>query len=54
VLPILLPALTGNSKEKKLAYFYQFKDNNIYNFDFTDTFIEELIEKACVLEVSTA
>jgi hypothetical protein len=37
----------------KYAFFYQFKDNYIYNFDYSDTFIEELVEKAYVLEITS-
>jgi len=45
VLPILL-------NPSKLAFFYQFKDNHIYNFDFRDTFIEEIALNAYVLEIA--
>jgi hypothetical protein len=36
---------------KKFAFFYHFKDNHIYNFDFENTFIEELIDNGCILEM---
>ena len=47
VLPIIFPTASPT-----LAYFFQFKDNHIYNFEYSDTFIEELIEKGYILEVS--
>ena len=37
--------------DKKLAFFYQFKDNHIYNFDYEGTFIDELMENGCILEM---
>jgi len=37
-----------------LAYFYQFKDNHIYSFGYSDTFVAELVEYACILEVTSA
>lgn len=36
---------------QKLAFFYQFKDNHIYNFDYDGTFIDELMENGCILEM---
>lgn len=36
----------------KMAFFYQFKDNHIYSFDFQSTFIEEMIANGCILEMS--
>lgn len=37
--------------QQKLAFFYQFKDNHIYNFDFEGTFIDEIMENKCILEM---
>jgi len=37
---------------EELAYFYQFKDNYIYNFKYSGTFIEEVIDYQCVLELT--
>lgn len=36
---------------QKLAFFYQFKDNHIYNFDYDGTFIDEMMENKCILEM---
>jgi hypothetical protein len=36
---------------QKLAFFYQFKDNHIYNFDYDGTFIDELMDNGCILEM---
>ena len=36
---------------QKLAFFYQFKDNHIYNFDYEGTFIDEIMENKCILEM---
>ena len=36
----------------KMASFYQFKDNHIYNFEYENTFIGELVEMGCVLELA--
>lgn len=38
-------------QNKKLAFFYQFKDNHIYNFEYDGTFIDELMENGCILEM---
>jgi hypothetical protein len=46
VLPILLVP------ESQQAYFYLFKDNHIYNFDCKDTFVQEIIETGCIMEIS--
>lgn len=35
-----------------MAFFYQFKDNNIYNFEFEGTFIDEIMDNKCILELS--
>lgn len=37
--------------ERKLAFFFQFKDNFIYNFEYDGTFIDEIMENKCILEV---
>jgi hypothetical protein len=37
--------------EHKKAFFYQFKDNHIYNFDYEGTFIEEILDNGCILEM---
>ena len=37
--------------DRKLAFFYQFKDNHIYNFDYEGTFIDELMDNGCILEM---
>lgn len=37
--------------ESKLAFFYQFKDNHIYNFDYEGTFIDEIMDNKCILEM---
>jgi len=37
---------------QKLAFFFQFKDNHIYNFEYEGTFIEELLDNGCILEMS--
>ena len=37
--------------DRKMAFFYQFKDNHIYNFDYEGTFIDELMDNGCVLEM---
>ena len=36
---------------QKLAFFYLFKDNHIYNFDYDGTFIDELMDNGCILEM---
>ena len=36
---------------QKQAFFYQFKDNHIYNFDYDGTFIDELMDNGCILEM---
>lgn len=36
---------------QKLAFFYQFKDNHIYSFEFEGTFIQEMIDNGCILEM---
>jgi hypothetical protein len=36
---------------QRQAYFYQFKDNHIYNFEYEGTFIEELLDNGCILEM---
>lgn len=36
---------------QKLAFFYQFKDNIIYSFDYECTFIQEMIDNGCILEM---
>ena len=36
---------------QKLAFFYQFKDNHIYNFEYEGTFIDELMDNGCILEM---
>lgn len=35
-----------------MGFFYSFKDNNIYNFDFEGTFIEEILDNKCILEMA--
>jgi len=35
-----------------VASFFQFKDNHIYNFAYQNTFIGELVDMACVLELA--
>jgi len=37
--------------QQKLAFFYQFKDNHIYNFEYEGTFIDELMDNGCILEM---
>ena len=37
--------------KQQLAFFYQFKDNHIYNFEYEGTFIEELLDNRCILEM---
>jgi len=37
-----------------VASFFQFKDNHIYNFAYQNTFIGELVDMACVLELACA
>jgi hypothetical protein len=34
-----------------MGFFYSFRDNNIYNFDFEGTFIEEILDNKCILEM---
>jgi len=46
ILPIII------DPRKKSAYFYQFKDNHIYNFSYQETFIGELVDYACILELA--
>jgi hypothetical protein len=36
---------------QKQAFFYQFKDNIIYSFDYEATFIQEMIDNGCILEM---
>ena len=45
VLPILV------LEQEKLGFFYQFKDNHIYSFDFEGTFVDELLDNGCILEM---
>ena len=47
----VLPILVGKTP---YAYFYQFKDNHIYSFAYRDTFVKELVDYACILEVTAA
>jgi len=42
---------TSRYSTQKLAFFYQFKDNFIYNFDYEGTFIEEIMDNGCILEM---
>lgn len=35
-----------------MASFFQFKDNHIYNFKYQNTFIGELVDMACILELA--
>jgi hypothetical protein len=42
---------TSRYTSQKLAFFYQFKDNHIYNFDYEGTFIDELMDNGCILEM---
>jgi hypothetical protein len=37
---------------ENLAYFYQFADNFIYNFEYGGTFIEEVVESQLVMELN--
>lgn len=37
--------------EQRLAFFYSFGDNHIYNFEYEGTFIEELLDNRCILEM---
>ena len=37
--------------EHRLAFFYGFNDNHIYNFDYVGTFVEELLDNRCILEM---
>ena len=46
ILPIIIEPRT------KTAFFYQFKDNHIYNFSYGETFIGELVDYACILELA--
>lgn len=36
---------------QKMAFFYQFRDNHIYSFAFEGTFIEELMDNGCIMEM---
>lgn len=36
---------------QKLAFFYQFMDNHIYSFEYEGTFIQEMIDNGCILEM---
>ena len=44
-------AASGRLTQQKLAFFYQFKDNHIYNFDYEGTFIDEIMDNKCILEM---
>ena len=48
VLPIII------DQKSNVASFFQFKDNHIYNFAYANTFIGELVELGCVLELACA
>ena len=48
VLPIII------DQRAKTASFFQFKDNHIYNFEYPNTFIGELVDMACILELASA
>jgi len=37
--------------QNRLAFFFNFKDNMIYNFEYEGTFIEELMQNGCILEM---
>jgi hypothetical protein len=47
ILPIII------EQKSQSAYFYQFKDNHIYNFKYANTFIGELVDYACILELAS-
>lgn len=47
MLPIII------DQKSKTASFYQFKDNHIYNFAYESTFIGELVDMACILELAS-
>ena len=48
MLPIII------DQKSKTASFFQFKDNHIYNFAYPNTFIGELVDLACVMELACA
>ena len=48
VLPIIIDQKT------RIASFFQFKDNHIYNFAYQNTFIGELVDMACILELASS
>jgi hypothetical protein len=52
VLPILVSSKT--EYQNPLAYFYQFKDNHIYSFGYSDTFVAELVQHGCILEITAS
>ena len=47
-MPIIIEPRSKN------AFFYQFKDNHIYNFAYGETFIGELVDYACILELAAS
>jgi hypothetical protein len=52
VLPILVAS--KSEYQNPLAYFYQFKDNHIYSFGYSDTFVSELVQHGCILEIAAS
>lgn len=46
ILPIII------EPRKETAYFFHFRDNHIYNFQYANTFIGEIVDFACILELA--
>ena len=39
-------------QRQRIAFFFQFRDNHVYSFEFEGTFVEELIDNGCILELN--
>ena len=46
ILPIIIEQKT------QTAYFFHFRDNHIYNFEYANTFIGEIVDFSCILELA--
>lgn len=48
ILPLIIES------KSQTAYFYHFNDNHIYNFEYGNTFIGEIVDYKCILELAAA
>lgn len=48
ILPLII------EPKSQTAFFYHFRDNHIYNFEYANTFIGEIVDFKCILELAAA